>query len=88
MSTEQRTIAITAYRDRDGNPTCATDFVKGEVCVCYATARFGGHETCIWAERRRQNYSEPMRRRNGGAGTLIPLSNCPVWSEQATAGEA
>jgi hypothetical protein len=82
---EQHTITVTRYRDSAGQPTCAKDFPGGHVCVFYRTQRMGASETCVFAADHGR-FTETLRRRPGrdkpGAGSLIPLSSCPVWSEK------
>ena len=70
---EPTAVLLTRYRNRDGEPTCAIDFVLGKVCRFYGTARYGSIDGCILD-------GQSLRRRNGGKGTLIPLSTCPVWA--------
>jgi hypothetical protein len=81
MSEETKTIKITAYRDSKGNPTCAKNFETGQVCLFYRTQRLGCNETCALAERAGK-YNQSMSRRENGNGSLIPLSNCPIWSQE------
>jgi hypothetical protein len=86
--TEHHTIhlPVIRYRDKDGNPTCATDFETGDVCKFYRTQRLGTIETCVFAEAySNSKYAAAMERRDSpqgpGMGTLIPGVWCPVWSE-------
>lgn len=69
-------LPVIRYRDSKGNPTCAKNFPKGEVCQFYRTARLGTEETCVFA-----NGFE-MERRDEGKGYLIPLDNCPIWKDR------
>jgi hypothetical protein len=83
MTDEQINVSIevVAYRDKDGNPCCASDFKKGEVCVFYRSYRFGCGETCVFAETGAYKRQQEMQRRGeDGLGTLIPLPQCPVWA--------
>lgn len=41
MTTETRTITVQAYRDEDGQPTCAADFSQGHVCRFLGVLKFG-----------------------------------------------
>lgn len=77
-----KTITVNAYLDPSGEPTCAENFETGEVCVFYRTSNFGCHETCVFAKDEGK-YLEPLKRRRGGEGSLIPLSRCPVWPPNA-----
>lgn len=78
---EQKNITVLAYRDSGGNPTCAANFETGEVCVFYRTQRFGCHETCVFGDAGGR-YSEGLKRRKDGNGSLIPLSRCPIWGAE------
>lgn len=78
---ETKMLAVVAYRDKDGEPTCALDFRTGDVCRFYRSQRMGGNETCDFAPiGDHRGYTEQMDRRgDGGMGTLIPGHWCPVW---------
>ncbi len=76
---EPYNLEVTRYRDKEGNPTCAIDFGSGKVCIFYGTQKFGCSETCWFADRYRR--WSPLQRRKGGAGTLIPIANCPLWKD-------
>ena len=80
-TTEETHIPVTRYRAEDGTPTCAVDFEAGAVCRFYATQRFGVNETCLFGDKGGKLW-EPLERRNGGAGLLIPLKSCPVWADK------
>ena len=80
MTKETKIIEVPAYRDNSGNPCCAMDFSTGEVCPFYRTQKFGGLETCVFAEDRGK-YKQTMYRRAEGLGTLIPLDACPIWNK-------
>jgi len=71
-------VTLVRYRDAEGNPTCAVDFQSGRVCMFYATQRLGCHETCWFADKDARFWAT-LQRRNGGKGTLVPLSTCPLW---------
>lgn len=77
-ATFDTSIPVKAYRDRDGNPTCARNFDTNEVCPFYRTQRWGCHETCVFGETDGK-YNEQLKRRDEGSGSLIPLSRCPIW---------
>lgn len=78
MTKETRQFSVVAYRDNDGNPCCAIDFRKGDVCLFYQTQRFGVNETCAFADRSGR-YAKTLERRDGGNGSLVPCAECPVW---------
>jgi len=78
-------LPITRYRDEDGQPTCASDFQQGRVCIFYATQKLGCLETCWFADKEGRRW-EPMQRRNGGEGTLVPLRTCPLWTNAEVSG--
>ena len=71
-------MPVVLYRDEDGNPTCASDFQNGRVCIFYVTHKFGCGETCLFSGRSGMRWM-PMQRRKGGEGTLVPLPTCPLW---------
>lgn len=68
-------IDVTAYKDKDNKPTCAIDFESNHVCPFYRTIRFGCDETCAFA------VNNELLDRRSNDGTLIPLSNCPIWNK-------
>lgn len=45
-----KTITYKKYIDENGNPTCAINFTKGEVCHFFCTKCFGVKETCFYAD--------------------------------------
>jgi hypothetical protein len=71
-----KTFEITVYEDKNGEPTCATNFDTGEVCIFYQTARCGTLETCMFMVNPRGCMS---RRGPDGDGSLIPHDGCPIW---------
>ena len=76
-------IEVTRYTDPQGNPTCAINFAKGEVCEFYRTQRFGTLETCLFAKDNGKYYEYLGRRfDNGKTGSLIPCENCLVWRKK------
>jgi hypothetical protein len=79
-SMEIHLVPLVRYRDHEGNPTCATDFPDGRVCIFYATQKFGCAETCWFAEKNGSRW-RALERRRAGYGTLIPLSTCPLWPD-------
>lgn len=79
MTDEQFALVVTRYRDKAGQPTCAADFNAGRVCEFYCTQKFGCAETCLFANKEFRYWQE-IGRRDGGAGSLIPLACCPLWS--------
>ena len=77
---EDFSLKIKRYKV-NGNPTCATNFVTGDVCIFYRTQMFGCSETCVFAKSGGNiGFTETLVRSNKGAGHLIPLSYCPVWN--------
>lgn len=73
MTTETRTITVQAYRDKDGNPTCAADFIAGSVCRFYGTTGIGFGEVCLATTKQ-------IQRRDIDSWSTIPVEGCPVWS--------
>jgi hypothetical protein len=45
MTSEQRTINVTAYRDADGHPTCCADWNSAR-CIFVQTRKLGLIEVC------------------------------------------
>ena len=80
---EQHQITITRYYDKDNNPTCAADFSIGDVCIFYATQKFGCSETCWFADQSGKKWGM-LKRRKKGEGTLIPNDECPIWKNKIT----
>lgn len=76
-----RYMPVATYCDPDGNPSCAADFSCGKVCSFYESSLFGTIEHCFFGERAGKSF-ETLKRRGDGTGTLIPLSNCPIWHRQ------
>ena len=72
-------FTVDAYT-HNGHPLCAKDFSKGEVCRFYINQRMGMNETCLFADKSGKYWQE-LNRRDNGEGTLIPMDNCPVWSD-------
>ena len=74
MTTETRTITVLAYRDEDGQPTCAADFSQGHVCRFLGVRKFGTQDTCL------AKNNDVFRRVSGPPyGFLVPVVGCPVW---------
>ena len=48
MKIEVKHIAVKVYRDKDGGPTCASNFEDGSVCQFYGTRSFGTKEICLY----------------------------------------
>lgn len=44
-------VEIDIFLTPDGVPTCATDFVNGEICPFYATKKWGIQELCLMGPR-------------------------------------
>ena len=75
MTTETRTITVQAYRDKDGNPTCAADLTAGLVCQFYGTSHLCLWEVCLATTKQ-------IQRRYIDSWSTIPVEGCPVWSEE------
>jgi hypothetical protein len=65
-------VPVTAYK-RDGVPTCAVDFEKGDVCKFLRLKKFGTVEVCGF------NEAKLWRRGEDGLGNIIPDKHCPLW---------
>jgi len=76
-SVETKQIAVTTYRDSKGNPTCAKDFLTGQVCIFYRTRMFGCGEVCCNSINAAGTFD--LSRRDDGHGSLIPTTGCLVW---------
>lgn len=74
----QKQLPVEAYRDGEGQPTCAIDFSKKKVCIFYRTQRFGCHETCAFAEATGKLNDSLTRYEN--TRMLRPLACCPIWN--------
>ena len=72
---EKIQLTFERYRDKDNQPTCASNFSEHKVCKFYATRKFGTVELCVF------HTEQMLERRNSHYGTLIPVKNCPMWSE-------
>lgn len=79
---ETATMTIDRYRDKNGNPTCAINFETGDVCVFYATQKFGCTATCWFADQCSNKKWQLILRRDNGNGSLIPLADCPIWRDK------
>jgi len=72
-----KAIEFEVYKDKKGNPTCARDFMKNEVCFFYRISHYGSRELCGYCD------DEMLERRGKqGCGTLIPSENCPFWKNE------
>lgn len=81
-SEETRFIAVPAYRDPDGNPTCAADFQAAKICPFLRTFRFGTAHACALSVDLRAGLRTS---KDHGEGFLQPdLSCCPVWRQPVT----
>jgi hypothetical protein len=74
----KKKIEVEIYVDKQGAPTCASNFETGEVCIFYRTTKFGAIETCSFADNSGR-YASPLERKNNGEGSLIPGKFCKVW---------
>jgi len=73
MTTETRTITVQAYRDEDGQPTCAGRTEEAGCCRFVGVTGAGSRPFCL-------SSIDSLLRRSGGSGSLIPAEGCPVWS--------
>lgn len=72
MSTEQRLITVTAYRDKDGRPTCVDqELLSFNCCRFLKKATKSSSDKCLAT-------GENIIRVEG---YLRPIFGCPVWSE-------
>ena len=79
---EKVNLIFDRYRDVDGNPTCAINFVSGETCEFYRSQRFGTSDACLFAPAGYNGLGELLDRRGtDGLGTLIPGKWCPLFKE-------
>jgi len=62
-------LKVHRYRTPEGQPTCAINFEKGDVCMFYRTQRFGTFEVCEFASKRIERPKD----------YLAPVDNCPIW---------
>jgi hypothetical protein len=77
MKVEPFSLHILRFYDKDDLPTCAINFAVGQYCHFYGTKTFGTKEVCMY-------HSQTLSRRGDGYGSLIPLDNCPLWSQHDT----
>ena len=68
------TIDVPQYRTPTGEPTCAIDWAKGNVCPFVFTTRMGTVESCHWGGE--------IQRKNGD-GYMLPNENCKVWYDES-----
>jgi len=71
------TLQFTRYRDKNGNPTCGTNFADGNSCEFFRAQRFGTIETCLFAPAGGR-YLKQLERRESG---LIPGDWCPLFKK-------
>jgi hypothetical protein len=79
---EKIIVVLERFRDKDGLPTCATDFIKGEVCEFYRTSHLGTREECLFEP----DTGVTLRRRDNDFGTLIPGKCCLLFKEDTKDG--
>lgn len=78
MYYETVSIKLIRYVDNNNQPTCAISFTGGHICHFYGTKKLGTQELCLY-------HNQALFRRNHNeCGTLIPLSNCPLWKDNET----
>ena len=74
----KKTIEVEAYTDSRGNPTCAESFESGNACRFFKTLENGYLVVCRFPVNDSVKLT-PLKRRENGAGSLIPMEECPVW---------
>ena len=79
MSEEVVKIAVSRFRDKNGEPTCAADFAAGLVCRFYVTIGLGQSEKCTACLDERRCFIQLHRRGKSRDGSLIPNYQCPLW---------
>jgi hypothetical protein len=79
MSEEIVKIAVSRFRDKTGQPTCAADFAAGLVCRFYLTAGMGQRELCAVCQDENRDFVLLHRRGANRDGSLIPGEKCPLW---------
>lgn len=78
MYFETVSIKFIRYVDNNNQPTCAVSFPSGHICHFYGTKTFGSKELCLY-------HNQPLFRQNPDErGTLIPVSDCPLWKDHET----
>ena len=85
MPIEHTTMPVTRYRSPTGQPTCASDFYNGEICLFLQTYKLGTCETCFFIpDERHKKVLERGVSSEGhvGQGYLMPFDGCPVWAER------
>lgn len=76
MPKETKIINVPVYRDKEGNPTCASHFDTGKACQFLRLAKFGTTPICI-----AHTIEVNLRDKNGGIkGYLQPSDTCPLWT--------
>ena len=84
MKTEEIVkIAVSRFRDKSGQPTCAEDHPGGRVCKFYLTIGLAQSEKCTACLDDRRCFVQLHRRGANRDGTLIPNYQCPLWQEIA-----
>lgn len=73
---EKIIVVLERFRNKEGLPTCATDFIKGDVCQFYRTTHFGTREECLFAEL------GVLLKRRASLGTLIPGKCCLLFKSE------
>ena len=76
MPNETKIIVVPVYRDKEGNPTCASHFHTGKACQFLRLAKFGTTPICI-----AHTIEVNLQDKDGGIqGYLQPSDTCPLWT--------
>lgn len=84
MTYTKETISfpVERYIDADGKPTCIGDVRNNDACPFLMVSHFGTREHCFWEVSDPEQVHAPvLKRRNDGAGRLIPHCACPIWNK-------
>lgn len=68
---EPRTLEVVGYK-ANGIPTCATDFIKGDICTFLRIRGMCGKQECC-------SVTGDDVIRDKDHGFLVPSTNCPLW---------
>ena len=81
MSEEVVKIAVSRFRDKTGQPTCAEDHPGGRVCQFYLTIGLAQRGHCFLLPNKSEDarYNRLYRRGKRGDGSPIPDEKCPLW---------
>ena len=76
MPNETKIIVVPVYRDKEGNPTCASHFPSGEVCKFLRLVGLRDSPNCGVGAKSVQLYDK----HGGDAGFIQPSDTCPLWT--------